>query len=150
MSLSTASNWPLETASSASRPVRAEVTRNPLRVSPVSSISRMERSSSATRMWGCRDIPGFQDAAEVKELTPVYYARPLEGHSVCRTSGVSESPRALGSALLSVVIVGTGAPLGREGAPKHAGGATVEVTVARDGAHVRLHTDRKSTRLNSS
>src|ERR1043166_1977442 len=51
-----ASNWPVDAASRASRPVRTAVTRKPLRVRPVSSIRRIDRSSSATRMWGWVDI----------------------------------------------------------------------------------------------
>src|SRR4051812_18004632 len=51
-----ASNLNAMAESRASRPLRALVTRNPLRVRPVSSISRMERSSSAIRICGCWDI----------------------------------------------------------------------------------------------
>ncbi len=45
---------PARATSSAFDPVGTDVTRNPLSFQPASSISRMERSSSATRM--CEDV----------------------------------------------------------------------------------------------
>src|SRR5438552_16128941 len=56
MSQTTASKDEVRAASNASRPERTHVTRKPLCVSPVSSIKRIECSSSATRMWGGLDI----------------------------------------------------------------------------------------------
>src|ERR1700721_3105900 len=56
MSLSTASMPPCRTTSSAFEPVGTEVTRKPFSFRPASSIRRMERSSSATKM--CEDMPG--------------------------------------------------------------------------------------------
>src|SRR3977135_4100377 len=68
MSLITASNSWVGAAASASAPFLEKLTRKPLSDKPDSSMSRIECSSSTTRMWGCLAIGGPVDFTTVFEF----------------------------------------------------------------------------------